>query len=88
MATKRAPRARISASTPELAIIFRGESVSGHPGARGGPTAPKTARKKTKSQNVKEFVGAIFVNFLASLGPGVAGNGFSAKNDGQLRGRD
>ena len=23
--------------TPELAIIFRGESVSGHPGARGGP---------------------------------------------------
>ena len=37
MATKRVPRARISVSTPELAIIFRGESVSGHPGAGGGP---------------------------------------------------
>ena len=22
---------------PELAIVFRGKSVSGHPGARGGP---------------------------------------------------
>ena len=37
MATKRVPRARIRVSTPELAIIFRGESVSGHPGALGGP---------------------------------------------------
>ena len=27
--------------TPELAIIFRGESVSGRPGARGGPKHPK-----------------------------------------------
>ena len=27
----------ILVSTPELAVIFRGESVSGHPGARGGP---------------------------------------------------
>ena len=45
MATKRVPRARISVSTPELAIIFRGESVSGHPGARGGPK---------KSENLTE----------------------------------
>ena len=37
MALKRVPRTRISVSTPELAIVFRGESVSGHPGARGGP---------------------------------------------------
>ena len=41
MATKRVPKARISVSTPELAIIFRGESVSGHPGARGGPKSPE-----------------------------------------------
>ena len=39
--TKRIPRARIRVSTPELAIAFRGESVSGHPGARGGPNNPK-----------------------------------------------
>ena len=32
--------------------------------------------------------GAIFGNFRASPGPGVVGNGFSAKNDSQLRGRD
>ena len=32
--------------------------------------------------------GAIFGICCASPGPGVAGNGFSAKNDGQFRGRD
>ena len=61
MATKRVPRARISVSTPELAIIFRGESVSGHPGARGGqnnldnrpekvPKSPKTQKQKKQSR--------------------------------------
>ena len=43
MATKGVPRARIRVSTPELAIAFRGESVSGHPGARGGPKSHKIA---------------------------------------------
>ena len=33
------------------------------------------------------IVRAIFGLFLASPGPGVAGNGFSAKKDGQFRGR-
>ena len=37
MATKRAPRARIRVSTPRLVMIFRGESVSGHPGTRNAP---------------------------------------------------
>ena len=41
IATKRVPRARIRVSTPGLAIIFRGESVSGHLGARGGPKNPE-----------------------------------------------
>ena len=36
IATKGVFRARICVSTPELAMVFRGESVSGHPGARGG----------------------------------------------------
>ena len=31
---------------------------------------------------------AVFGPFWASPGPGVAGNGFSAKNDSQFRGRD
>ena len=41
MATKRVPRARIRVSTPLLVMIFRGESVSGHPGARNAPKNPK-----------------------------------------------
>ena len=41
MATKWVPKARIRVSTLELAIIFRGESVSGHPGSRGGPKIPE-----------------------------------------------
>ena len=49
MATKRVPRAPILVSTPELAIIFRGESVSGHPGARSAPK--KSNIFKTKIQN-------------------------------------
>ena len=36
MATKRVPRARIRVSTLEVPTVFRGESVSGHPGPRGG----------------------------------------------------
>ena len=91
MATKRAPRARISVSTPEVAIIFRGESVSGHPGARGGPKnfehRPENSRFFYFLQKIKIW-GAIFENSWASQGPGVAGNGFSAKNDSQFRGRD
>ena len=35
------PRARARVSTPELAITLRGESVSGHPVARGGPERPE-----------------------------------------------
>ena len=54
MTAKRVPRARISVSTPELAIVFRGESVSGHPGARGGQQIPNIAVflifKSTKHQ--------------------------------------
>ena len=34
------------------------------------------------------IVGATFAIFWASPGPGVAGSGFSAKHDGQFRGRD
>ena len=37
---------------PELAIIFRGQSVSGHPGARGGPRNPEHRPEKIQtSQN-------------------------------------
>ena len=43
IATKGVSRARICVSTPELAMVFRGESVSGHPGAPGGPKRPKNA---------------------------------------------
>ena len=50
MATKRVPRARISVSTPELAIIFRGESVSGHPGARNAPKKSKIFKHSQNSQ--------------------------------------
>ena len=41
IATKGVFRARICVSTPELAMVFRGESVSGHPGARGGQKNPE-----------------------------------------------
>ena len=46
MATKRVPRAPILVSTPELAIISRGESASDHPGARGGPKMPENRPEK------------------------------------------
>ena len=38
--------------------------------------------------HVWKLIGAIFVFFWASPGPGVAGNGLSAKNDSQFKGRD
>ena len=68
MATKRVPRARISVSTPELAIIFRGESVSGHPGARGGTTNPenRTGVFPQKMKNVF-FYKTIFPQNNSSL---------------------
>ena len=72
-------------STPELAIIFRGESVSGHPGARGGPKSPN--RRPEDFLIFWKMCGAMFDTFWASPGPGVAGNGFSAKSDSQFRGR-
>ena len=61
IATKGVFRARICVSTPELAMVFRGESVSGHPGARGGqnnldnrpekvPKSPKTQKQKKQSR--------------------------------------
>ena len=41
MATKPVPKAQLRVWTPLLVMIFRGESVSGHPGARGGPKRPE-----------------------------------------------
>ena len=46
IATKGVFRARICVSTPELAMVFRGESVSGHPGARGGQKNPENHPEK------------------------------------------
>ena len=54
MATKRAPRAPILASTSEFAIIFRGESVSGHPGTLRGKkkqNRPENKQKQNKQQH-------------------------------------
>ena len=39
-------------------------------------------------QDVWKVLRAVFDFLLASPGPGVAGNGFSSKNDSQFRGRD
>ena len=58
MAAKRVPRARIRVSTPELAIIFRGESFSGHPGARGGPKKNrKSPRRFSNRLNISQKKG-------------------------------
>ena len=46
MATRRVPRARIWVSTPDLGRFFRGESVSGHPGAWGGPKTAESGPQK------------------------------------------
>ena len=48
MATKWVPRARSQVSTPLLVMIFRGESVSGHPGARTAPIFFKNLAKTSK----------------------------------------
>ena len=68
-------------STPELAIIFRGESVSGHPGARGGPTSHKH-RTENCSQllNVSQtslcFCGVFFPKIRRwTLGRSLGGRG-------------
>ena len=55
MATKAVPRARVLVSTPELAIICRGESVSGHTGARGGPTTPENRTRKMKTSQETNY---------------------------------
>ena len=55
MATKWVPRARFRVSTPELAIMFRGGSVSGHPGARGGQKVRTSPGKISKNQGTLEL---------------------------------
>ena len=48
MAMKRAPKAPLGVLTPELAIFLRGNFISGHSGARGGPKQSKYARKMSQ----------------------------------------
>ena len=71
MATKRVPRARISVSTPELAIIFRGDSVSGHPWARGGTkkseNRPENSPNKSKKYSIARGGPASTSNFRAQV---------------------
>ena len=50
------PKEPSLASTPEVAIIFRGDSVSSHPGARGAPQKHKIAEKNKKLLSVSGFV--------------------------------
>ena len=66
MATKWVPRERIRASIPELAIIFRGESVSGHPGAREAKQIPNIAW--ISFQNI-EYFRCDFCDCLGLPGP-------------------
>ena len=49
MATKGVPRAPSLVSTPQVAIIFRRESVSGHPGPGEAKKIPNIARKKIQT---------------------------------------
>ena len=65
MATKRVPRAPILVSTPELAVIFRGESVSDHTGAQGGPTNQNIAPKTFPLQ--KKHTHNTFIRFVFPL---------------------
>ena len=92
MATKRAPRARIRVSTPELVMVFRGESVSGHPGARGGPKiqnlAPKIAfsflLQKKEMHQKSLCLGALFFH---NLGPARRQDVAGARKTGGAKGR-
>ena len=69
MATKRVPRAPIRVSTYELAIIFRGESVSGHPGARGGPKISENRPGNFQNfQNMYLYLGFVFPIFVDKTG--------------------
>ena len=77
MATKRVPRARIRVSTPKLAIIFRGETVSGNPGARRGPKIPQKRpeyffSKKHFTKKVYVYVVCVSAILGAKSGPGGA----------------
>ena len=54
----------------------------------GKETREEKTQIRIKCLDFLKISGAVFGNLRASPGPGVAGNGFSAKNDSQFRGRD
>ena len=91
MAANWAPRARIVVSTPELAIVFRGVSVSGHPGARGGQqqinVAP-TSFQKNKQNAILKHVYVYVVCFSPAANSRACGHGRmrSAPGPGALGG--
>ena len=69
MATKRSPRTRISVSIHELAIIFRGESVSGHPGAQGGQPKSENRTENHKKSKIVLISSSFVLLHSGSLEP-------------------